>query len=50
MATSPRMTPTSKHVTVKYHWFGHHVGNEFFIWKTESENQSTNNFTKVLQG
>ena len=24
--TSPRMTPTSKHISVKYHWFRQHVG------------------------
>ena len=29
--TSPRMTPTSKHVDVKYHWFRHHVGKKFLI-------------------
>ena len=26
VATSPRMTPTLKHIAVKYHWFGQHVG------------------------
>ena len=26
MAKIPRMTPTSKHIAVKYHWFRHHVG------------------------
>ena len=26
MATSPSMTPTSKHIDVKYHWFRQHVG------------------------
>ena len=26
VATSPRMTPTSKHIAVKYHWFRQHVG------------------------
>ena len=35
VATSPRMTPTSKHIAVKYHWFRHHVGTEFFIRKIE---------------
>ena len=38
VATSPRMTPTSKHNSVKYHWFRQHVGKEILIWKIESEN------------
>ena len=50
VATSPRMTPTSKHIDVKYHWFSHHVGNEFVIRKIESENQKEDIFTKGLQG
>ena len=39
VAKSPRMTPTSKHISVKYHWFRQHVGKEFMIRKIESENQ-----------
>ena len=27
VAISPRMTPTSKQISVKYHWFRQHVGN-----------------------
>ena len=38
VATSPRMNPTSKHISVKYHWFIQNVGNEFVIRKIESEN------------
>ena len=26
VVTSPRMTPTSKHIDVNYHWFRQHVG------------------------
>ena len=26
VAKSPRMTPSSKHISVKYHWFRQHVG------------------------
>ena len=26
VATSPRMTPTSNHIAVKYHWFRQHIG------------------------
>ena len=31
MATSPRMTPTSKHIAVNYHWFSQHAEKEFVI-------------------
>ena len=50
VATSPRMTPTSKQIAVKYHWFRQHIGKEFLIWNIESENQKVDIFTKVLQG
>ena len=45
VATSPRITPTSKHITVKYNWFRQHVGKKFVIRKTESENQKADIFT-----
>ena len=48
VAKSPRMTPTSKHIAVKYHWL--HVGKEFVIRKIDSENQKADIFTKGLQG
>ena len=48
--TSPRMTPISKHIAVKYHWFSQHVGREFLIRKIESKNQKADIFTKGLQG
>ena len=38
VSTSPRMTPSSKHIAVKYHWFRQHVGKEFVIQKIKSEN------------
>ena len=50
MATSPSMTPTSKKIAVKYHWFRQHIGKEFVIRKIESENQKADIFTKGLQG
>ena len=50
VATIPRMTPSSNHIAVKYHWFRQHVGNEFVIRKIESENQRADIFTKGLQG
>ena len=36
VGTSPRMTNTSKHISVKYNWFRQHVGKEFAIRKIES--------------
>ena len=39
VATNPRITPTSKHIAVKYHWSRQKVGKEFVIQKIESENQ-----------
>ena len=50
LATSPRMTPTSEHISVKYHWFRQHVGKEFVIRKIESESQKADIFTKGVQG
>ena len=44
------MTPTSNHITIKYHWFMQNVGKEFVIWKIRSENQKADIFTKGLQG
>ena len=29
VATSPSMTPTSKHIAVKYHWFRQNVGKNY---------------------
>ena len=50
VAKSPRMTPTSKHISIKYHWFRQHVGKEFVIRNIESENHKADIFTKGLQG
>ena len=50
LETSPRMNPSSMHISVKYHWFRHHVGKESVIRKIESENQKAGIFTKGLQG
>ena len=46
---SPRMTTTSNHIAVKYHWFRQHVRKEFEIRKIESEIQKADIFTKGLQ-
>ena len=49
VATSPSITPSSKHISIKYHWFRQHVGKEFVIRKIESENQKADIFTKGLK-
>ena len=49
VATSPRLTPTSKHIDVKYHWFRRHIGKDFVIRKIGSRNQKADIFTKGLQ-
>ena len=48
--TNTRITPTSKEIDVKYHWFRQLVGKEFLIWKIDSEYQKADIFTKGLQG
>ena len=50
VATSSRINHTSKHISVKYHWFKQKVGKEFVIRKIESENKKADIFTKGLQG
>ena len=47
---SPGMNPTSKHISIKYHWSRQKVGKESLIHKIESENQNADIFTKGLQG
>ena len=47
---SPKMTPTSKHIAIKYNWFRQHIGKEFAIQNIKSENQKADIFTKGLQG
>ena len=37
VATSPRMTPTSNHISVNYHLFRQHVGKESVIRNIDSE-------------
>ena len=49
VATSPRMTPTPKHISVKYHWLRQHIEKYFVIRKIKSENQKADIFTKGLQ-
>ena len=44
------MTPTSKFIAVKYHWFREHVGKAFEIVKISGNEQIADMFTKGLQG
>ena len=50
IATSPHLTPTSKHIAVKYHWFHDHIGKDFEIEHVDTDNQIADLFTKGLQG
>ena len=49
VATSPRMTPTSKFIAVKYYWFKEHVWKAFDIVKILESKQIAYMFTKGLQ-
>lgn len=49
LARTPAMTPRTKHIGVKYHFFREHVRNGTVkIVKVESENQKADIFTKGL--
>ena len=50
VAQSPRFTPTSKFIAVKYHWFRSHVNKEFELVKVESKLQKADIFTKAMNG
>ena len=49
LASAPKMTPSSKHIGIKYHFFHEHVTNGTVqIKHIESENQLADIFTKGL--
>ena len=50
LATSPRMTPRTKHIAVKYHFFRSMIGPDkgICIQKIESAEQKADCFTKGL--
>ena len=50
LALSPRITPRTKHIAVKYHWFCEHIGSEQGIMLThvETTEQKADIFTKGL--
>jgi hypothetical protein len=50
LAQAPKMTPRTKHIGIKYHWFKSHIGPEegIVLKKVESEFQKADIFTKGL--
>lgn len=50
LATSPKLTPRTKHIGIKYHWFKSHIGEDqgIHIKKIESDRQKADIFTKGL--
>jgi hypothetical protein len=50
LAQAPKMTPRTKHIGIKYHWFRSHIGPEegIMLKKVESESQKADIFTKGL--
>ena len=51
VATCPKLTPTSKFIATKYHWFRQHVDSgEIDIKRVDSKKQLVDIFTKGLQG
>jgi hypothetical protein len=44
----PRLTPRSKHIAVKYHWFREHLSDKITIKAIATENQKADIFTKAL--
>ena len=49
MTTSPRITPTSKHIAVKYHWFRKHDGKEYVISEDRVKNHKADISPKVYK-
>jgi predicted nuclease of restriction endonuclease-like RecB superfamily len=50
LATAPKLTPRTKHIAVKYHWFKELIGKEkgFLIERVDSVDQKADIFTKGL--
>ena len=49
LATAPKLTPRSKHIAVKYHWFREHVKNgKIHVIKVATDEQKADIFTKGL--
>ena len=50
LATAPKLTPRTKHIAIKYHFFKDHIGEDkgIRIVKIESAYQKADIFTKGL--
>ena len=48
LAKAPKLTPRTKHIAVKYHWFKSLIGDKFRITKVNSKAQKADIFTKGL--
>jgi hypothetical protein len=50
LAKAPKLTPRTKHIAVKYHWFKDQIGKEkgFVIEKVDTHDQKADIFTKGL--
>lgn len=50
LATAPKLSPRTKHIGVKYHWFKSHIGEEqgILIKKVDTHLQKADMFTKGL--
>ena len=44
----PRLTPRSKHIAIKYHWFREHLSDEIRIVQVPTKKQKGDGFTKPL--
>ena len=48
LAKSPKLTPRTKHIAIKYHWFKSLIGEQFKITAINTEAQKADIFTKGL--
>ncbi len=48
LAKSPKMTPRTKHIAIRYHWFRSHVGKILDIKRVNTEDQLADVFTKPV--
>ena len=50
LAQSPKISPRTKHIAVKYHFFRSHIGEDkgILLTRIESNNQIADMFTKGL--
>jgi hypothetical protein len=50
LATAPKLSPRTKHIGIKYHWFKSHIGEEhgILITKVDTQYQKADMFTKGL--